>query len=181
MGRRCFVKEDQVVATGTILQWGPVWGGLLSTFRLMVVLGLVGLAVGLGNIRSATTGQLGTASLIWGVVITLLSFFVGGWIAGRATSHPGKSFTGFMVGSVVWALGVTLAVLFTAMGVGGAAGAALSIFGILAIAPAAGAVSAAQNAAIGTLIGLVLAYIACVVGAMAGANARGSVDDVRVR
>ncbi len=181
VNRERFVQETRVVEAGPMLQWGPVWAGLLSAFALLVVLGLVGLAVGLGAARNATTGQLGTTSLVWGVIITLVSFFVGGWVAGRTTNYPGSNFAGFIIGSVVWALGATFAVLLTAVGIGGAAGAALNIFGIPEITAAPGTLNAAQSAAIGTLIGLVLAYIACIIGAMVGVNSSGADYEVRAR
>jgi len=172
--RERYVQDTRMVGLRPMLQWGPVWAGLVGAFGLLLVLGLLGLAVGLGTARNATTGQLGTASLIWGVIITLVSFFVGGWIAGRTASYPSSSFAGFIIGSIVWALGTALAVLLTAMGVGGVVGTALSIFGVpstTGVTPAPGTLNAAQTAAVGTLIGLVLAYIASVLGGIAGMNA----------
>src|SRR5450756_2923281 len=149
--RERYVQDTRMVGLRPMLQWGPVWAGLVGAFGLLLVLGLLGLAVGLGTARNATTGQLGTASLIWGVIITLVSFFVGGWIAGRTASYPSSSFAGFIIGSIVWALGTALAVVLTAMGVGGAVGTALSIFGVpstTGVTPAPGTLNAAQTAAV---------------------------------
>ncbi len=173
-GRERYVQDTRVIEGGSVLQWGSVWGGLLGAIGLLVVLGIVGLIVGLNRVETGIggLGQTGTASLIWGAVIVLVSFFVGGWIAGRTLSYPASSFAGFITGSVMWALGLTLVVLLAAMGIGGAITAIFGPFGIPNLTP--GAVGTVQSAAVGTLAGLVLTYIVCVLGAMAGAGgARG--------
>ncbi len=171
--RERYIGATRLVNVGPTLRWGPIWGGAVVTFGLLFFLGLLGAAFGLTTLRTAvpSSGQIVTASVIWGAVILVVSFFVGGWIAGRATGSPGTGVSGFVVGSVLWAVSVTLATLATAFGVGGAATAALNNFGIPTINSTAGNVATAQSAAIGTLIGLVLAYLASIAGAAAGVGA----------
>lgn len=177
--RERYVQDTRVIEGGSVLQWGSVWGGLLGAIGLLVVLGVVGLIVGLNRFETDIAGQTGTASLIWGAVIVLVSFFVGGWIAGRTLSYPASSFAGFITGSVMWALGLTLVVLLAALGIGGAMATIFGPFGIPNLTP--GAVGTVQSAAVGTLAGLVLTYIVCVLGAMAGAGGARREYDVRVR
>jgi hypothetical protein len=151
-----------------LIHWGPVWAGLMSTFGVLIVLGLIGMAAGLTTVT--LTGAVSMAAIIWASIITLVAFFVGGWVAGRTSSFRGTRASALIMGSMVWALGMVFATLMAAIGVGGIAGAALGIFGLPSgISPAA--ISTAQGYALGALITIVLAYILAVLGAMVGVNA----------
>jgi hypothetical protein len=151
-----------------LVHWGPVWAGIMGAFGVMIVLGLLGMAIGLSTMT--VTGAVSMASVIWASITTLVAFFVGGWIAGRTSSFRGTRASALIMGSMVWALGMVFATLMAAIGVGGIAGAALGIFGLPSgISPAA--ISTAQGYALGALITIVLAYILAVLGAMVGVNA----------
>src|SRR5512133_2420317 len=118
--RERYVSATRLVNVGPTLRWGPIWGGAVVTFGLLFFLGVLGATFGLTTMRTPAPfiGQFATVSVIWGAASLLVSFFVGGWIAGRTTGSPETGVSGFVVGSVFWAFGVTLAALVTAFGVG---------------------------------------------------------------
>lgn len=74
------------------ISWSAVFAGVLVAIVVQMLLTLLGLGIGLGTIdpleeRSPMAG-LGTGSAIWYIISSLLSLFVGGWIAGRLASAP---------------------------------------------------------------------------------------------
>ena len=179
--REHYVQETRVVEVGSMLQWGSIWGGVVGAFGVLVVLRVVGLIAGLNAAGASTTGQLGTAPVIWGAIVALVAFFVGGWIAGRTTSHPTGGVTGFITGSMVWVLGAVFVALLAALGTGGGVGAALGGFGIPNIMPPLSTAGTVQSAAVGTLVALVLTYVACVLGAIIGTSGARGYYDTRIR
>jgi hypothetical protein len=162
--------RSPMIQTPDMIRWGAVWSGVIGAFGLMIALGVLGLAVGLVAGPEMEAGQLGTASAIWGVVVGLLGFFVGGLLAGRTSSYRGP-FAGFIMGSMVWGLGVVLVLLLSMFGAGGVLGAFMGTFGDLTFEVTPATVDAAQSAAIGTFVGLLVTYIAAVAGGILGARA----------
>lgn len=153
-----------------IVHWAPVWAGVMGAFGLLIVLGLVGLAAGFSGSLVSVTGGVSMGMVIWSAITILISFFVGGWIAGRTSPFRGTRGPALISGSMVWALGMVFVILMTAIGVGGVAGAALGLFGLPAAVPASAAGSV-QQVAIAALITIILAYVLSVLGAMAGSDA----------
>lgn len=93
--------------------WGAIFAGALSALGILIVLNLLGLAVGLyvldpasrdSNAQAATT----TAG-VWWAISALVALFVGGWVAGRLAGVPAQ-LTAALHGVVVWALAVIAAV-----------------------------------------------------------------------
>ena len=164
------LAAGRIVRLPDMIRWGAIWAGMISAFATMISLGVLGLAVGLAAAPTANPNQLGTSSAIWGIVVALVSFFVGGWLAGRTSSFRG-TFAGFIMGSVFWSLSLVLVTLLTAIGVGGVLGAVLGTFGNLNLNITPGTVGTAQNVAIGTFIGLVVTYAVAVFGGILGAKA----------
>ncbi len=152
-----------------IVHWAPVWAGIMGTFGILIVLGLLGLAVGFSGNVISPVGAINMGTLIWSAIIILIAFFVGGWIAGRTSSFRGIRTPAMITGSMVWALGMVFVILMTAIGVGGVAGSALVLFGLPGVVSAAAA--SVQQVAIAALITVVLAYGLSVLGAMWGSNA----------
>lgn len=92
-----------------------------------MLLTLLGIGVGLGTIdpvqEQNPTAGLGIGTAIWYIVSSLLSLFVGGWVAGRLASTP-RLFDGVIHGVLTWSLVTlfTVYLLTTAIGkiIGGA-------------------------------------------------------------
>lgn len=65
--------------------------GMLAALGLTVILaGLAGAAGSVGYQRGADTGTLSTGGLVTGLVVLLVSFYVGGWVAGRIARYDGS-------------------------------------------------------------------------------------------
>ncbi|GAB3640909.1 hypothetical protein GCM10027423_15450 [Spirosoma arcticum] len=92
-----------------------------------MLLTLLGIGVGLSSIDAVDeqnpAAGLGIGTAIWYIVSSLLSLFVGGWVAGRLASTP-RLFDGVIHGVLTWCLVTlfTVYLLTTAVGriIGGA-------------------------------------------------------------
>ena len=67
--------------------WGAIWAGLLGAFTAFVLFSLLGLAVGVSLF--STNGASGlpsesTGAVTWATVAGIASYFIGGFVAGRA-------------------------------------------------------------------------------------------------
>lgn len=161
--------ETRALRMRDLVHWGPIWAGVIGAFATLIVLALLGLAIGLAAFDPTAPGAAFTPSGIWGAIIVLVAFFVGGWLAGRTSSFRGTNFAGVIIGSMVWALGLVLVVLLTAVGLGGLLGAAINVFGG-PVQITTGAVEVAQTAAIWSFIALIVTYGVTVAGAILGSR-----------
>lgn len=89
------------------VSWRAIFAGVITVLSVMLILNLLGLAIGLGTIEpteeSNPLSGLGTGSLIWWIVSSLIALFCGGYVAARV----GVSFTtksGLIQGLMTWAL-----------------------------------------------------------------------------
>lgn len=111
------------VAANDRVRWGPVWAGLLTTVTCLLVLEL--LAYGIGLLRGGSASGWVTG------IIALIAFFVGGWVA-EATSAARGASAGILNGFMVWALGISLIVVLSLLGLNSLFGAAGSTLGQIA-------------------------------------------------
>ena len=76
------------------VRWGPIWAGLLAAFFALLVLSLVGVAIGATTVNAGAAAQgnanansgAGAFSAIWAGITAILSFLIGGYIAGRTAA-----------------------------------------------------------------------------------------------
>ncbi|MCL4465065.1 MAG: hypothetical protein M1401_02940 [Chloroflexi bacterium] len=169
------VRDVRTVGFGDLVRWGPILAGFASTFGILLLLGALGLAVGLTTVTSANGAAANaatstTAGAVWGAIIVIVSFFVGGWIAVRALPMS-STLTAVINSTVVWAFSMLFLLLVAALGLAGLSGVA-SLFGSLASPANSLSPSTAANAGVGTawgtFIGLALAWIAALVGGLVG-------------
>jgi hypothetical protein len=68
-----------------VVRWGPIIAGLFTAIATLLILAILGLAIGLTAFEPENTDQrtFGTAGGIWRTFSALVAFFSGGWIAGR--------------------------------------------------------------------------------------------------
>lgn len=97
------------------ISWSAVFAGVLVAIVTQILLTLLGLGIGLGTIdpveeRNPMAG-LGVGSAIWYIVSSLLSLFIGGWVAGRLAGTP-RSFDGMIHGVLTWCLVTLLTIYF---------------------------------------------------------------------
>jgi hypothetical protein len=131
---------------------GPVVAGLLTALTALLLLGLLGLALGLTAVNAgeaAARGDAGagtgTFGAVWGAMTGLVAFLLGGYVAGRAAAVFDRRW-GALNGALVFMLGVPLTLWLAGQGLGFAAGALGDFAGALNV-NAAQAQGAAQGAA----------------------------------
>ena len=139
-GRMDFMKR---------ISWSAVFAGVLVAIVTQMLLTLLGLGIGLGTIdaveeRNPAAG-LGTGSAIWYIISSLLSLFLGGWVAGRLASAP-RLFDGVIHGVLTWCLTTLLTIYFLTTTIGSIIGGAGRLLGGI-ISTAGSAVGSAASAA----------------------------------
>jgi hypothetical protein len=107
------------------VSWGAIFAGAVVALATQLVLTLIGGAIGLATLspatgRSPSGTTLGVGAAIWLVISSLLSLFVGGYVAGRL----GGTFNGWLHGLATWATVTTFTLLLLATAASGLIGAA---------------------------------------------------------
>lgn len=174
---RMVTPEDRV-------RWGPVWAGLLTALTIFLLLEL--LAYGLGLLTTTTSNKTITASGAspWvSGVLGLIAFFLGGYIAERSSAARGGS-PGLLNGFMVWALGTTLILVLSVLGLGSLFGALGNVAGQFIAAggnvPSGSTVNVnanqvaqiTQSAALGAFFSLLLSAGAAALGGLLGSPGR---------
>jgi hypothetical protein len=133
------------------VHWGPIVAGLLTALTSLLLLSLLGLAVGLTTVNAGTAAaqggpppDAGRNSAIWAAVSGLLSFLIGGYVAGRTAAIFRRNW-GMLNGALVFMLAVPLILWLAGQGLGTVLGSLGNLSGALASNP--GAAQAAQSAA----------------------------------
>lgn len=104
------------------ISWRAIFAGTLTVLSVLLVLNLIGLAIGLSTIEpteeSNPLSGLGTGSIIWWIISSLIALFAGGYVAARV----GVSFTtksGIIQGIMTWALHTILSAWLLTTVIGG--------------------------------------------------------------
>lgn len=163
----------EVAAHRDIVRWGPILGGTFAAIAIMVVLTVLGLLFGLAAVGPAgtITTPLTTLWAIWAAVSMIIAFFLGGWLAARTSAFSG-TFSGVLDGSLVWATTLLLALFLTGFGAVSALGplfGQFTLFGITSPLPPGITIDFTASA-LWTLLGLVVSYVAAVVGGLLGSS-----------
>lgn len=152
--RRMFIRRQLdrdlqtagTAAAPTAREWGVDWNGIWAGYMVwvgveVVLLSLV-LGIGFSSVNpllASSWAGMGRGVVIWAVIVTLISTFIGAWVAGRTPAATRRR--GIAKGVTLWGL-IVLSVI---MVVGWAAGRATMV-----AAGAAGAVGTAAPAAMQT-------------------------------
>lgn len=191
--------SENVMTVRNRVQWGPVLAGLVVGIATLLVLTVLGLAIGTSAFEPGKTSGLGTAAGIWGAVSAIIAFFLGGWVAAKTAAVGGRG-SGMINGLVVGATALTLILYLTTSGLGNLLGTVGNNIGSIAnvvqdqtqatdtsttqvqnqaqstanqvVSIAQQNYDTAKNAAWGTFIGIVLALAAAAIGGMLGYNQR---------
>ncbi len=187
------------------VRWGPVLAGLVSALAALLILSLLGVAVGLtaatgdpnGGAAAATNkgDNYGAGAAIWAAISALISFFIGGFVAARTAGIRGKD-NGWVNGALVWAVALPLLLWLASSGATGflnAIGFNLNSF-THTVASTVGnpntnpvntdpaavqrATEAARNGAWGALLALLLGLAAAGLGGLLGGRGRNEELDV---
>ncbi len=111
----------ELVVERSHVEWSPVFAGALAAAALSSVLLTAGASLGLSLISAypghSHAGSAGTIAAAWSLIVTIGSFMLGGYIAGRLRSswHEGGvdevAFRDGMHGFLVWSLGIVTGAL----------------------------------------------------------------------
>jgi len=100
------------------IRWGAVLAGLVTALSTLVVLSLLGLAIGLTTYESGDQlSNFGIGAGIWGAISTLIAFLLGGWVAASTAAVRGRS-NALLNGAMVWAVAIPLILYLLGSGVG---------------------------------------------------------------
>src|SRR5512132_396982 len=107
------------------ISWGAILAGATIALATQLVLTLLGTAVGLATLnpaigQNASGVTLGIGAGVWLVISSLVSLFLGGYIAGRL----GGTFNGWLHGLATWATVAMLTILLLTTAAGGLIGTA---------------------------------------------------------
>jgi hypothetical protein len=162
-------SQTNVITPKDRVRWGPIFAGLVAAMSTLILLSLLGLAIGLTAWDgTGALANFGLAAGIWGAVSALLAFMLGGWVAARSSAVGGQG-TGAFNGAMVWALTLTFMLFLIGGGVGPLLGmAGTEVTGAAVVVP----VEQAAQAAWGTLLPLLLGLGAAALGGFLGARPR---------
>lgn len=133
---------------GINISWGAVFAGAVSFVAVFIVLSLITSALGFGFLNPSGPEPLagvGTATAIAVIITLLVSFFVGGAVAGFASRRTGK-----LHGFLAWALSIVLLVTVVMGAISSIFSAATSALG--SIASGAGQVVSTAGSAAGSTV-----------------------------
>ncbi|MDB6067916.1 MAG: hypothetical protein JWR26_4124 [Pedosphaera sp.] len=129
------------------ISWQAIFGGLIITLAVELVLSVLGISIGT-TVANPFTNQssaqgVGIAEGVWLILVTIISLFFGGWVAGRLAGLP-KTTEGALHGLITWATATLLTVYLLTTTVGSLLGGGMRI--LAQVIPAAGqAVAASSN------------------------------------
>ena len=138
-GKRAALAVSSSLFRG--VSWGSIFAGVTAAIAVQLLLNLLGIGVGAATInpQQGQPGQgLAVGAVIWFVISSIISLFVGGWIAGRLAGTPNKK-DGVLHGFVTWALASLALFYLLSTAVGGLLGGAASVLGQTASLAARGA------------------------------------------
>lgn len=100
------------------VRWGPILAGLFTTLSTLVVLSLLGVAIGLSSYDAGDPlSSFGIGAGIWSAISTLLAFALGGWVAAQTAATRGRN-NGLLNGAMVWVVAIPLILYLLSTGVG---------------------------------------------------------------
>lgn len=115
-------------AEGLRVSWGGIWGGVLVAIGLLLLLSVLGVAIGVSAVDPGDTQAetVGTGIGVWGGLSLLVSLFIGGMVSTRIGAIFDRT-TGFFEGALVWAVSVLLMIYLATTGLGMVASGAFNI------------------------------------------------------
>jgi len=107
------------------VSWGSIFAGAVLALAIQLVLTLIGVSIGLATIDPMTSDNpsgagLGMGALVWWSITSLVSLFLGGYVAARL----GGTFNGWLHGLATWGTVTMATIFFLTTAAGGLIGAA---------------------------------------------------------
>ncbi len=168
------------------VRWPAVWAGIFSAMSVLIILAVLGTAIGLSAYEPDRASPLIIGAGWWAALSALIAFLFGGWVAARTSAATGYS-AGLLNGAMVWAVAVPLTLAILSGGVAAMMGDRRTDSGMPTVdrttafddaRPAAGqmrpdvavATGTAARTAWGALISLLLGLGAASLGGLLGAR-----------
>ena len=133
------------------MSWGAVLAGAVVALSVQLLLSLLGIGIGLATVDPAAgdtpaAASFGIASGVFYAIVTLLSLFAGGWVAGRLAGMPVRT-DGLLHGVVTWGVAMLLLLYVVTTTVGALVSGALGMVSSTLETAAQGVQAAAGGAA----------------------------------
>ena len=112
------VQAEDVIPVRSRISWAAVVAGALLALAVALLLGLLGSAIGLSINDNVSGRSLAIGAVVWAILVTAGSLFLGGFIASQLTTGENK-IEGVLYGVLVWAVTFGLLVYMAAQGVKG--------------------------------------------------------------
>jgi len=115
---------------GLAVSWGGVWSGVLLVVGMLILLTMLGLAIGISAVDPGNTEAqtFGAGAAIWAGLSLLVALFIGGMVSTRFGMVYDKA-TGAFEGVLVWVLSVLLMMYLAGTGISMVAGGAFKLVG----------------------------------------------------
>jgi len=112
---------EQRASVGTRISWGAVGAGVVLTLAIQFLLGILGAAVGLSISDKVNPSNIQTGAVIWAILTSVISLFVGGVVTSLLTERENKM-EAVLSGIIMWAVVVAVLLFMGAAGVRGGLG-----------------------------------------------------------
>jgi hypothetical protein len=137
--------DTTIVTPVDRVRWGSILAGIFSALSTLLVLTLVGLAIGAASFDPGDRASgFGIGAGIWSAISLLLAFAVGGFVAARTAAVAGGR-NGLLNGALMWAVAIPLLLYALGSGVGALLGTAGRVAGTAATVAGDAAGAAATN------------------------------------
>lgn len=142
------------------VRWTSVIAGFFSVLATIIVLTVLGVAIGLSTVDADNPNGFALGLSIYGGITALIAFFVGGYLAARTAAVAGSG-NGLLNGAMVWIITIPILVYVLGNGIGSLLGTAVDLttkaatIGAQVVGPAVGEVAgqaAADPAAVSTAV-----------------------------
>jgi hypothetical protein len=113
------------------VSWSAIFAGAFVVIAIELLLGMLGVAVGLGVVRSGgapSASNLSLAAGLWWVVSTIIAFIFGSYVAARLAGVA-RRYDGVLHGLVIWGVAVLVTFYLLTSAFGTAVSGAFSIVG----------------------------------------------------
>ena len=133
------------------ISWGAVIAGMVIAIGVQMVLSLLGAGIGLSTLdplrySSPDASTFGIGAGIWWAVSSIISLFVGGWVAAHLAGSPEKA-DAVLHGLLTWGVATIVTAYLLASAVSAVARGGASVIGSAASVAATGAGAVAAPAA----------------------------------
>jgi len=108
------------------VRWASVLAGLFTALVSIIVLTILGVAIGLSTVDANNLNNLGLGAGIYGAAAAIISFALGGYMAARTAAVTGRG-NGSLNGFMVWVVAIPLIVNLLGTGIGSLLGTATNV------------------------------------------------------